>query len=142
MLLKVKEPQAEEVSLLRPGQVVFTYLHLAPNPELTRELVASGAICIAYETVEDDRGWREAVRPTGFHKFYREGDRAWVSAEDLRPGDGLRGRGGPLTVVANRRLPGVERVYNLTVEGEHVYRVGELGTLVHNMDCTKSGPKA
>src|SRR5439155_20333202 len=63
MVLKVKEPQAEEVLLLRPGQVVFTYLHLAPNPELTRGLVASGAICIAYETVEDAEGKLPLLAP-------------------------------------------------------------------------------
>jgi alanine dehydrogenase len=54
MILKVKEPQLPEVDLVRPGQVLFTYLHLAPNPELTEALAKSGAVCIAYETVEDD----------------------------------------------------------------------------------------
>ena len=53
MILKVKEPQPAEIALLRPGQVLFTYLHLAPEPELTRGLCGSGATCIAYETVED-----------------------------------------------------------------------------------------
>ena len=53
MILKVKEPQPEEVALLRPEHVLFTYLHLAPAPELTRGLCESGATCIAYETVED-----------------------------------------------------------------------------------------
>ncbi len=53
MVLKVKEPQPEEASLLREGQILFGYLHLAPAPELTRALCESGAICIAYETVED-----------------------------------------------------------------------------------------
>jgi alanine dehydrogenase len=56
MILKVKEPQLPEVELLRPEHVLFTYLHLAPNPELTQALAASGAICIAYETVEDEKG--------------------------------------------------------------------------------------
>jgi alanine dehydrogenase len=56
LVLKVKEPQAQEVPLLRPEQVLFTYLHLAPNPELTRGLASSGATCIAYETVEDADG--------------------------------------------------------------------------------------
>ena len=54
LVLKVKEPQDEEVGLLREGQLLFTYLHLAPAPELTRALCESGATCIAYETVEDD----------------------------------------------------------------------------------------
>jgi alanine dehydrogenase len=52
MVLKVKEPQAGEPERLSPGQILFTYLHLAAAPELTRELVESGATCIAYETVE------------------------------------------------------------------------------------------
>jgi alanine dehydrogenase len=56
MILKVKEPQPEEVGKLRSGQLLFTYLHLAPNPELTQGLRESEAICIAYETVEDARG--------------------------------------------------------------------------------------
>ncbi len=56
LVLKVKEPQPGEVSLLREGQTLFTYLHLAAEPSLTRGLQASGATCIAYETVEDTRG--------------------------------------------------------------------------------------
>jgi len=52
MIVKVKEPQAVEIERLRPDQILFTYLHLAPDPEQTRGLVGSGAVCIAYETVE------------------------------------------------------------------------------------------
>src|SRR3954447_5945740 len=52
LLLKVKEPLAEEFPRLRPGLVLFTYLHLAASAELTAALVASGATCVAYETVE------------------------------------------------------------------------------------------
>ena len=54
LLLKVKEPLAAEYSRLRPGLVLFTYLHLAPAPELTQALLDSGATCVAYETVETD----------------------------------------------------------------------------------------
>jgi len=53
MVVKVKEPLAHERRLLRPGQILFTYLHLAPDLPQTRDLIASGAICIAYETVTD-----------------------------------------------------------------------------------------
>jgi len=53
MIVKVKEPQPGEVARLKPHHVLFTYLHLAPDPELTRGLMASGATCIAYETVTD-----------------------------------------------------------------------------------------
>jgi alanine dehydrogenase len=63
MVVKVKEPQAGEVEMLRPGQVLFTYLHLAPNPELTRSLCGSGATCVAYETVEDSRGRLPLLAP-------------------------------------------------------------------------------
>ena len=51
MVVKVKEPQTDECHMLREGQVLFTYLHLAPDPEQTKLLVESGAIAIAYETV-------------------------------------------------------------------------------------------
>jgi alanine dehydrogenase len=63
MVLKVKEPQLPEVDLLRPGHTLFTYLHLAPAPELTQGLCDSGATCIAYETVEDDRGRLPLLAP-------------------------------------------------------------------------------
>ncbi|HEY2638048.1 MAG TPA: alanine dehydrogenase, partial [Solirubrobacteraceae bacterium] len=53
MIVKVKEPQPDEVARLEPRHTLFTYLHLAPAPELTKGLMASGATCIAYETVED-----------------------------------------------------------------------------------------
>jgi alanine dehydrogenase len=63
MVIKVKEPQPVEVDRLRPGQVLFTYLHLAPDPDLTRGLRESGATCIAYETVEDTEGHLPLLAP-------------------------------------------------------------------------------
>ncbi|MEH6580435.1 MAG: alanine dehydrogenase [Halioglobus sp.] len=54
MIIKVKEPQPQECKMLRPEQLLFTYLHLAPDPEQTRLLVASKATCIAYETVTQE----------------------------------------------------------------------------------------
>jgi alanine dehydrogenase len=63
MIVKVKEPQPEEVARLEPRHVLFTYLHLAPAAELTRSLMASGATCIAYETVEDTRGRLPLLAP-------------------------------------------------------------------------------
>lgn len=63
MIVKVKEPQAGERTLLRPGQILFTYLHLAPDPDQTRDLVESGAICIAYETVTDSHGGLPLLAP-------------------------------------------------------------------------------
>jgi alanine dehydrogenase len=63
LILKVKEPQQGEVELLRPHHTLFTYLHLAPAPELTRELCESGATSIAYETVEDSHGRLPLLAP-------------------------------------------------------------------------------
>ena len=63
MVVKVKEPQAVERKQLREGQVLFTYLHLAPDPEQTRDLLASGATCIAYETVTDRMGGLPLLAP-------------------------------------------------------------------------------
>jgi alanine dehydrogenase len=63
MIVKVKEPQPEEVAMLRSDQVLFTYLHLAPAPELTQGLVESGAIAIAYETVEDSHARLPLLAP-------------------------------------------------------------------------------
>lgn len=63
MIVKVKEPQPTECRLLRPGQVLFTYLHLAPDPEQTALLLDSGAVAIAYETVTDARGGLPLLAP-------------------------------------------------------------------------------
>ncbi len=63
MIVKVKEPQAVERKMLRKGQVLFTYLHLAPDPEQTRDLLESGCTAIAYETVTDDRGGLPLLAP-------------------------------------------------------------------------------
>ena len=63
LVVKVKEPQPVEIAALRPGQTLFTYLHLAPDPEQTRGLMASGATAIAYETVTDARGGLPLLAP-------------------------------------------------------------------------------
>jgi alanine dehydrogenase len=63
LIVKVKEPQAEEVACLEPRHVLIGYLHLAPNPELTRSLLESGATCIAYETVTDTHGRLPLLSP-------------------------------------------------------------------------------
>ncbi|HEX2086616.1 MAG TPA: alanine dehydrogenase, partial [Solirubrobacteraceae bacterium] len=63
LILGVKEPQPSEVAMLRPHHTLFTYLHLAPVPELTRGLMESGATCIAYETVEDPEGRLPLLAP-------------------------------------------------------------------------------
>ena len=63
MIIKVKEPQPGECAMLREGQILFTYLHLAPDPEQTKALVASKCVAIAYETVTDARGGLPLLAP-------------------------------------------------------------------------------
>lgn len=63
MIVKVKEPLAAERAMLRPDQLLFTYLHLAPDPEQTHDLLASGAVCIAYETVTSNSGGLPLLAP-------------------------------------------------------------------------------
>jgi alanine dehydrogenase len=63
MIVKVKEPQASEIARLRRGQVLFTYLHLAPDPAQAQGLMASGAVAIAYETVTSERGALPLLAP-------------------------------------------------------------------------------
>ena len=63
MIVKVKEPQAAERKMLREGQLLFTYLHLAPDPEQTHDLLASGCTAIAYETVTDKSGGLPLLAP-------------------------------------------------------------------------------
>lgn len=118
--------------------------------------IAGGPGCVVLTTVNhlnadvreltllNEAGSQELVKPTGFHKFFLEPDEKWVSACDLLPGTQLRGKNGNLRVVDNKRVPGVHRVYNMTVETEHVYYVSKLGVLTHNPGCAQPyyGPGA
>ncbi len=63
MIVKVKEPLPREYPLIRPGQIIFTFFHFAASEELTRAMVESGAICIAYETIEEPGGVLPALTP-------------------------------------------------------------------------------
>ena len=63
LIVKVKEPQPQECAMLRPGQTLFTYLHLAPDPVQAEGLLASGCTAIAYETITDDRGGLPLLAP-------------------------------------------------------------------------------
>ena len=63
MVVKVKEPQPQECAMLRPEQILYTYLHLAPDPEQTAALIKSGAICIAYETITGPGGGLPLLAP-------------------------------------------------------------------------------
>ena len=63
MVIKVKEPQPNECKMLREGQLLYTYLHLAPDPEQTKLLLESGCTAVAYETVTDDQGGLPLLAP-------------------------------------------------------------------------------
>ena len=63
MIVKVKEPQPAECAMLRPGQILYTYLHLAPDPAQTAALVKSGAVCVAYETITGPGGGLPLLAP-------------------------------------------------------------------------------
>lgn len=63
MIVKVKEPQAHEFPHIRPGQILFTYFHLAANEALTRAMMDSGAVCVAYETVQTENGALPLLTP-------------------------------------------------------------------------------
>jgi RHS repeat-associated protein len=104
---------------LAPGRVILTTVN-----HLNRYLFEV--------TVEDASGNQEKIRPTGFHKFFCATDAKWVSAQKLELGDQLQGQSSLLRVVGNIRVPRAHRVYNMTVEAEHVYRVSAVGVLAHN----------
>ena len=78
---------------------------------------------------------RQTIFPTGLHRFYSASRGHWVHTQDLEPGEHLIGIDGPVVVRAVTRIPGTQRVYNMTVEAAHTYRVSALGVLVHNSGC-------
>jgi len=109
-----------------PGKVVLTTIN-----HLNRYVFAL--------ELSDVAGRAETVRATGFHKFYNDDRKEWVSVDKLRPGNRVPGVAGLLTVKSIARLPGVQRVYNMTVEDDHVYHVATFGALVHNVACAPEG---
>ena len=122
--LQAKVVDIQPCPTIRPGAgriVLTTVNHLNSD---VREL-----------TLRDPLGTEEKLRPTATHKFYSVSRGEWLSAEELVVGETLNGMAGPIKVAAIDQLPGVHRVYNLTVQGDHVYRVARLGVLVHNNRC-------
>jgi alanine dehydrogenase len=107
LIVKVKEPQPEEARRLRPDQVLFTYLHLAAEPELTAILVSSGATCIAYETVEDEHHRLPLLAPMS--------QIAGVLAAHVAAGTLLRPAGGSGKLIG--LIPGVERTRVVVIGG-------------------------
>ncbi|MBI2477428.1 MAG: hypothetical protein HYV60_01870, partial [Planctomycetia bacterium] len=86
-------------------------------------------------------GQEETLRPTGEHLFYSVSHGEWLPAHQLQPGEHLDGVHGTVTVTAITTLPGTHRVYNMTVQGEHLYRVANCGVLVHNNYAAKSAKR-
>ena len=80
------------------------------------------------------QGITDTVGVTGLHRVYTE-DRGWVEADNLTIGEPVRGANGELTVAGLTRDLGAHRVYNMTVEADHVYYVGTVDALVHNVWC-------
>ena len=89
LIVKVKEPQSVERERLRPHHTLFTYLHLAPDPEQTKDLVASGATCIAYETVTDPDGGLPLLMPMSQVAGRMSIQAGATSLESSRGGAGL-----------------------------------------------------
>jgi hypothetical protein len=113
--------------------------HIGPCPPLKRgsgKLVVTTIDHLSDDvrdlTLAGESGHVTTIGITGLHKVYSASKRATVCARDLEPGEKLDGSLGPVTVVNNTKRLGRERVFNLTVETDHVYRVSLLGALVHN----------
>ena len=83
-------------------------------------------------TLRDASGREETLRPTDNHLFYSISQGEWLPAEQLHAGEHLNGIDGNVTITSITQIPGTHRVYNFTVQGEHLYRVGGSGVLVHN----------
>ena len=105
-----------------PGQVVLTTINHLNN-------------YVFDLTIEDKHGQTETIGVTGFHKFYSATQQGWISAEELSVGEELNGQDRMLRVVSLERRANIHRVFNFTVERDHVYRVSGLAALVHNADC-------
>ena len=118
-------------------------LAIEPCPEIEsgRGRVITGTFTTARCQYLDLRlvGSDEVLHPTPSHRFFSLDRGDYVPAEELRPGERLRARRGQAAAVESLRLnPEPERVYNLEIEGEHNYFVGELGVLVHNACAVKT----
>lgn len=107
LIVKVKEPQAQECKMLRSNQTLFTYLHLAPDPEQTKLLVASGACCIAYETVTDNANTLPLLAPMSEVAGRMSIQEAAVCLEKSKGGSGVLLGG----------VPGVEPANVLVIGG-------------------------
>jgi len=101
IIVKVKEPQMSEVSLIRENQIIYTYLHLAATKELTKGLIDSKSICIAYETVTDDNGRLPLLAPMSAVAGRMSVQAGAHSLEKYQKGRGLLLGGAPGVPPAN-----------------------------------------
>jgi alanine dehydrogenase len=138
MIVKVKEPQPNECKMLREGQILFTYLHLAPDPEQTRLLLASGCVAIAYETVTSKTGGLPLLAPmsevagrmsiqAGAHALEKaQGGRGLLlgGVPGVAPADVVVLGGGVVGTQALRIAVGMEA--NVTVLDKSLNRLKEL----------------
>ncbi len=139
-------PDLEELGLTDDPDARFDVMAVGPCPPIRD---GPGRVVIATPThlnnyifeleVEEITGHREILHPTGIHRFWSEDRNRWVRTDKLQPGEHLRGRCAPVTVISTRQHFGVDRVYNLTVEGEHVYFVSGVDLLTHNAGSSPAG---
>ena len=114
MIVKVKEPQPHECALLRPGQILYTYLHLAPDPAQTAALVRSGAVCVAYETITGAGGGLPLLAPMSEVAGRMAIQAGAAHLEKSKGGSGCRGSGG-----------GYSSGFRLHNSGRYFNRVGD-----------------
>ncbi|MCA9118590.1 MAG: hypothetical protein H6822_03905 [Planctomycetaceae bacterium] len=129
----------ETVEMNLPAGMIGKVLDILPCPEIERgrgRVVLTTVNRLARGVIEltprDATGREETLRPTDEHLFYSASQGDWLSAGELQVGERLNGTSGPITIAAITPLSGTHRVYNMTVQGEHLYRVAECGVLVHN----------
>jgi alanine dehydrogenase len=155
MIVKVKEPQLDECKMLRPGQTLFTYLHLAPDPEQTKALIKSGATAIAYETVTSARGGLPLLAPmsevagrmavqAGAHCLEMEqGGRGMLlgGVAGVAPAKVVVLGGGVSGVNAARMAIGLEaQVTVLDINVERLYAIDQqFGASVNTIFSTRAG---
>ncbi|HEY7803164.1 MAG TPA: alanine dehydrogenase, partial [Orrella sp.] len=89
MIVKVKEPQLAECAMLKPGQLLYTYLHLAADPEQTKALMQSGAVCVAYETITGPGGGLPLLAPMSEVAGRMSVQAAATHLEKVRGGKGV-----------------------------------------------------
>lgn len=141
MIIKVKEPQHQEIKLFRPGQILFTYLHLVAIPDETKELIESGVIAVAYETVTSPRGGLPLLTPSsevagrmsvqvGAHCLEKERGGSGVllaGVPGVKPAKVTILGGGVVGTGAARMALGMGA--NVTIIDKSLHRLNELDTL-------------